>query len=248
MDITAETIEKVLEISKPEMHDVEDVYGVLTAFSTKPLHQVKADPFANPGAVKVSTLSGFSGLVQAKLENKDFPAEFLIHIQDEHTVSLKTKVSDDYGRRLVLVEAQPVPFSQFRFGQWMNQEEFTIALASLFADTPDKAYVLNMAASLTNDATSNSEDDGFTQRATIKAGLRLKSETTIKPRVALAPYRTFPEIPQPVSEFVFRARCNGESGPMLMLVEADGGRWKIDAMAEISKAMETFDLQIPIIA
>mgnify|MGYP001347417902 CR=1 FL=1 len=129
----------------------------------------------------------------------------------------------------------------------MPQEEFAIAVASLFAETPDKQYVLNCASTLTNDATTTSEDDGFTQRATAKAGLRLKDVITLKPRVELAPYRTFPEIEQPVSQFVFRARCDGQSTPSLMLVEADGGRWKIQAMAAISEMLRNFDLGIPII-
>ncbi len=76
----------------------------------------------------------------------------------------------------------------------------------------------------------------------------MKESITIKPRVALAPFRTFPEIEQPISEFVFRARCTGEGTPALMLVEADGGRWKIDAITTIRAEMEAFGLNIPIIA
>lgn len=33
-----------------------------------------------------------------------------------------------------------------------------------------------------------------------------------------------------------------------MLVEADGGRWKIDAIAKLREAMEAFGLSIPIVA
>lgn len=248
MDITSETMQKVLDIARPELHEVEDVHGIKTNFSTKPLHQVLAAAPAEPKTVSVNTLAGFADLVRANLEEQDFPTNFLIHIEDEGTVTLKARESDEYGRRLMLVKAQPVSFDRFRFGQWQDQETFAIALASLFADSEDKQYVLNVASSLTNDASSNSEDDGFTQRVNLKAGLRLKDAVTLKPRVDLAPYRTFPEVDQPVSQFVFRARCNGESTPMLMLVEADGGRWKIDAIAEIRRVMESFGLNIPIIA
>ena len=64
----------------------------------------------------------------------------------------------------------------------------------------------------------------------------------------MAPFRTFPEVEQPTSQFVFRAKCDGENKPYLMLVEADGGRWKIEAISTIRKAMEAFALDIPIIA
>lgn len=248
MDMTAEAIGKVLDISQPELHEVEDVNGVRTTFSTKPLLQVKADASPMIPAISVVTLSGFADLVLAKLENAEYPGNFLIHVQDEGTVTLKVKLSDEYGRRLTLVKAQPVPFDRFKFGQWLSQEEFAIAIASLFADSPDKLYVLNMASILTNDASTTGEDDGFTQRVNVRAGLRMKESTTLKPRVDLAPFRTFPEIQQPISQFVLRAKCDGTGSPYLMLVEADGGRWKIDAIAEIKKAMEAFELGIPIIA
>lgn len=248
MDITAETIQKVLDISRPELHKVGDVHGVEAIFSTKDLYQVEAAAFAIPGTVKVSTLLGFADLINASLECKSFANEFVIHVENEGLVSLKGKKSDEYGRRLVLIEAKPVSFRQFAFGQWMGQEEFAIAVASLFAETPDKDYVMKMASTLTKDAVMTSEDDGFSQRVTAKAGLRMKESTTLKPRVDLAPYRTFPELDQPVSPFVLRAKCDGESNPMLMLVEADGGRWKIDAIAKLRKAMEAFGLNIPIVA
>lgn len=248
-DITAETIKKILDISQPEIHDIQDVHGVPARYSTKPLYQVKAEPSALPETLHVNTLAGFADLIHAKLEDHDFPGDdvFMIHIEDEDTVTLKDKSSDWYGRRQVLAKATPVPFEQFVFGRWMTQEEFTIAVASRFADTPDKAYVLGLAASLTNEATRTSEDDGFTQKVNVQAGLTLKSTVTIKPRVALAPFRTFPELEQPVSDFVFRARCEGR-GPELMLVEADGGRWKVDAIAKIRAAIDAMQLGIPIIA
>ena len=248
MDITAETINKVLEISNPELHPVTDDHGISATFSSKKLIQVKAAAPALPEAVSVLTLAGFADLVRAKLEEQDFPSDFLIHVEDHETVSLKARMSDDYGRRKVLITAKPVDFQDFRFGQWLDQEAFAIAVASLFADGGHKDYVLKMAATLTNEATRTSEDDGFTQRVNVKAGIRTKEDTTLQPRVDLAPYRTFPEVPQPVSPFVFRARCTGEGTPSLMLVEADGGRWKVDAIATLRQAMEAFGLKIPIIA
>jgi hypothetical protein len=248
MDITAETIQKVLDIARPEMHTVEDVHGVVSVFSTKPLHQVEAAAPKLAAAVAVLTLAGFADLVRAKLEEQNFPADFLIHVEDHQTVTLKARHSDGYGRRQVPITAKPVDFTAFRFGQWHDQEAFTIAVASLFADGGHKDYVLKVAATITNDASRTSEDDGFTQRVNVKAGMRTKEDTTLQPRVDLAPFRTFPEVAQPVSPFVFRARCTGDGTPALMLVEADGGRWKVDAIKTIREAMEAFGLDIPIIA
>jgi hypothetical protein len=248
MDLTSDTIQKLLDVAAPATFQVTDVHGTTTTFCNRDLKQVKAAAPELPQAVDVATLAGFADLVKAQLEGLDFPADFLIQVEDERTVTLKARISDGYGRRLVLVKAAPVPFQQFAFGTWLSQEEFAIMLASRFAETPDKAYVLNMASILTNDAATSSEDDGFTQRVNVKAGLRMKEATTLKPRVDLAPYRTFPEVAQPVSSFVLRAKCDGENRPFLTLVEADGGRWKVVAIATLRQVLEAFGLGIPIIA
>ncbi len=50
-------------------------------------------------------------------------------------------------------------------------------------------------------------------------------------------YRTFMEIAQPESEFVFRAR-KADSLPHFALFEADGGAWRIEAMKRINAYLE----------
>lgn len=50
-------------------------------------------------------------------------------------------------------------------------------------------------------------------------------------------YRTFMEIEQPESEFVFRAR-KADSLPHFALFEADGGAWRIEAMKRIKAYLE----------
>lgn len=247
-DFTAEAMQKTLDIATPEIHTLTDDMGVTATFSTKQLCQVRAHAPKLPDTLSVFTLAGFADLVRAKIDDYEFPKDFIIHVEKETTVALRERVSDDYGRRMDLVSASPVPFKQFSFNQWINQEEFVIAVAALFAESEDREYVLKLASTLTNEAITTHEDDGFTQKGTAKAGLRTKESITLKPRVLLAPYRTFPELEQPLSEFVFRARILEGAGPMLMLVEADGGRWKIDAIQRIKTALEAMNLGIPIVA
>lgn len=246
-DITPATIDKILEVATANTFELTDALGTKATYSDKKLHQVKAEPPALPDRVDVTTINGFADLVRAKLEFlADFSA-YVIHIEDEDTITLKGKATDNYGRRDVLIKATPVEFRSFDFGRWVEQESFAIGLASLFENTADRAYCLELAATMTDDATRQSNDDGFTQRVNVKRGLRVKDDVEVKPIVYLAPYRTFPELEQPTSGFVFRARVT-DQGPALMLVEADGGRWKIDAIAKIRAAVEAMDLGIPVIA
>ena len=50
----------------------------------------------------------------------------------------------------------------------------------------------------------------------------------------LKPYRTFVEVEQPESKFVFRM----QTGPEMALFEADGGAWRIQAMKNIKEYLE----------
>ena len=55
--------------------------------------------------------------------------------------------------------------------------------------------------------------------------------------VTLVPYRTFLEVEQPPSEFVFRIR-DINSEPAFKIVEAEGGLWKHEAMASVKSYLE----------
>ena len=55
--------------------------------------------------------------------------------------------------------------------------------------------------------------------------------------VKLRPYRTFAEIEQPQSSYVFRIQ-DGDHGPSFKLVEADGGLWKNAVMKKIKEYLE----------
>ena len=57
---------------------------------------------------------------------------------------------------------------------------------------------------------------------------------TVKPRLTLCPFRTFREVVQPESEFILRLDDKGRVG----LFEADGGRWKMEAKANIAAYFE----------
>lgn len=247
MDITAETIEKIEELAKPVQSEIVDAFGRKAAFASKQLYEVKAEPPAITKTTIVCTLEGFAELVRIQLDGHQ-PKDFFIHVDSATQVSFNAKQADAYGRRITPIVARPVEFRGFPFGMWMGQEEFAIGLASLFADSADLEYVLGMASSITSDSTAKSEDDGFTQTVSVKKGLRLKESVSMRPRVSLAPFRIFPEVKQPESEFLFRARCDEGKAPVLMLTEADGGVWRLEAIATIAAYLKELNLGTSIIA
>ena len=67
----------------------------------------------------------------------------------------------------------------------------------------------------------------------MKTGIASKGEAIVPSPVTLKPFRTFVEVEQPLSNFVFRMKQDRYDGIQCALFEADGGAWKIAAMREI---------------
>ena len=71
------------------------------------------------------------------------------------------------------------------------------------------------------------------QQAIIKTGVTTKDAAFVPNPVSLIPYRTFLEVPQPASDFVFRISEGRGGAPAFKLVAADGGLWKSQAVDNV---------------
>jgi hypothetical protein len=147
------------------------------------------------------------------------------------------------------LQAHCEPFlSKFPFGRFMSSEEFIIGLLANFVATDDLPELLKVCSNLSAEQVTISEDDGVSQKATIKTGIVLKGTAKVRPRVQLAPFRTFPEVAQPASDFLFRLRNDKEGAPpFCALFEADGRRWEQAAMLDIQKWLVEH-VKLPVIA
>lgn len=118
------------------------------------------------------------------------------------------------------------------------QEKFCIGLQSKFLPTEDRELLFKFAGTVEAGTISQYSDDGVSQKATIKTGIASKGEAVIPNPVTLKPYRTFLEVEQPESQFVFRMK-EGPDGIMCGLFEADGGAWQMKAMQDIKDYLFT---------
>lgn len=228
----SEAIDRILKLAVPNYY----ADGPLN-YADKPLTLIV--PPQAP-VVAVNTLTGFADIIAA-MQIKD---AFLI-VQNPVGVLCQSIEADKYGRRQVFVTAAH-DGPQFKFGTFMSPEEFAIGLRSKFVVSDsvvdDLDYVLRMAANVGAGAVATAEDDGMSQKVTVTRGIALKGTETLKPIVSLTPWRTFPEVLQPTSRFVFRARGNGDGlVPSLALIEADGGQWKLDAAYAITTWLQAND-------
>ena len=100
-----------------------------------------------------------------------------------------------------------------------------------FIQNNDRDLLLKFAGTVESGTVAQYGDDGVTQKATIKTGLASKGEAILPNPVRLKPFRTFLEINQPESDFIFRMREG--RGVECAIYEADGGAWQIEAMQRI---------------
>ena len=126
--------------------------------------------------------------------------------------------------------------NEFAFDNYYDQERFLIELQSNFLQTADLLTIMQVSGNIKSGTTANYSDDGVSQKTTIKAGVEL-SDVIVPNPVKLRPYRTFAEIEQPESSYIFRIKDN-DRGPAFKLVEADGGLWKNAVMKKIKDYLE----------
>lgn len=237
-----EAIEKILSLQAPNVAD----YGGLR-YSDKTLIAVKA-PLDDQ--VHVATLSGLVELVKADINAISEEAIYL-HIESPKKVSLKEVHCNQWGDRQFHLVATLPEYGRFAFGQYQDQEAFMIGLQTYFVhgeDDADMAYVLQIAGKLKAEQVQQSDDDGVTQSVALRTGVVLSTETKVKRTVKLRPYRTFREVTQPASEFVFRLRNHKDEVPALALFVADGEMWQHEAMQSIKAYLEANCPNIPVVA
>ena len=75
-------------------------------------------------------------------------------------------------------------------------------------------------------------------------GVATKAAAIVPNPVELIPYRTFQEVGQPASKFVFRIGENNDI-PIFKLIEAEGGIWKNEAVSNIKRYLTEALMDMP---
>lgn len=161
--------------------------------------------------------------------NKEFPGSMIIHIVGPTQVRLMSAL-DKEREREVLFEVN-AETSEFNFDQWYDQERMMIELQANFQMNDDLGVVLKAVGNIEKKNGQEYSDDGVSQVATMKTGIAMKGDVIVPNPVELIPYRTFQEVEQPASKFVFR--IGDKEVPAFKIVEAEGGIWKNEAIVNI---------------
>ena len=111
-----------------------------------------------------------------------------------------------------------------------------IELQANFQINDDLAAILKLAGNVEKKNNQTYSDNGTTQVATMQVGVASKADVIVPNPVELVPFRTFQEVPQPSSKFVFR--MGDKEVPAFMIVEAENGIWKNEAVQNIKNYLE----------
>lgn len=223
-----EALQYVVGLKSPVLNEISgDVY------SDKELHRISYNPKANP--IRMNTLTSLIDYIKAGIDT--MPEKMLVHVTSPLTVELVSMLDCERMREDLVCVCGSVP--DFCYGRYMDNESFLIALQSKFIPNDDRELLLKFAGTVKSGTVSEYGDDGITQKATIKKGVASLGDAIVPNPVNLRPYRTFVEVEQPESSFVFRMKEDDRVGVQCALFEADGGAWRNGAMMAVKNYLGT---------
>ena len=224
------------ELSSVNMREVHGVH-----YSDRQLHKLSAPV---PTTDDVGTLRGFLDLVG---QQDGLLSHVVVH--GPTLVIAYAKRTKDSHRRDNLVRGATNGWrKEFEFGEWFDLENFLISLRSQFEATDDRDQLVQTLGNTTSEQNIQKEDDGFTQRVNVKAGIHLADSKTLPTILKLQPYRTFSEVDQPISEFIFRVKKGHGDSLQCALFESDGNAWKLQAMNDIQSYLIGKSINAPVYA
>lgn len=232
MDLTVAAIDRLAALGvRPDERLVELDDGRVFAINQDgDAKEIRERAITAQEALEINTLSGFVNYVKANLDRTD--NQLLVHIKSENKVQLKGLLEVDGSREVLAIARAIVP--RFAFNEFLNMEEFNIALQSKFVQNDHRAILLQVVGNISEDNVRQTGDDGVSQAVTINQGVATKADVKVPNPVDLAPYRTFLEVEQPTSQFIFRMK----DGPRGAIFEADGGAWRNQAIVNVREYLK----------
>ena len=220
-----EAIDRVLGLAKPETVEIDGTqYWTSNQKPVIPPH---------PAKLGFSTLTAMRDYITC-MPDEHHEISLFVVVESPTKVVLYGQADPDAKHRRQFASAScetaNVP-GVFVCGSWSPMEEFLIKLQAQFIPNDDHARVLQILGNVTGEEARTEIDDGVTQRVATRSGVVLAEGATIENPVILAPYRTFREVVQPESPFILRV--NGGEEKSAALFEADGGTWRLTAIAAI---------------
>ena len=223
--INQEALEYLVNLGEERIPIVMLDQGTFTKASLSRVKEAKAS------VLTVSTLTGLVDYIKSDLDK--LPEKLLIQVISPRKVALYSPLNADREREQY-ISAEAILPDNVVYDRFIGTEQFNIMLQSAFVDVGTKSALLKYTGLIQDEAVKTTGDDGVSQQVTVKTGVASVGQAIVPNPVELAPYRTFPEVEQPISKFIFRM----QEGPRAALYEADGGAWRNKAILSIKEYLQ----------
>jgi len=201
-----------------------------------------------PETLEFNTLVSLVDFINQNPHSMNLDKSILV-INGNMSVSLLSGIEEEDNGRTIIAHAESFKIDTFPFDRFMSSEMFNIALQTRFVYDSEAQDLFGITSTVRTENEIIVADDGLSSNLTVRKGTSAASEKniTIKNRKTLKPYRIFPEVEQPSSEFLLR--INGDEGaPSVGLWETDGGMWKVQAKKNIKAYLESMITTVPVYA
>jgi len=217
-----EALEYIIGLREAKVIDVDG-----EKYLTNSCHKIKKPIVDCP--FTTTTLQGVVDYIKNNIDTEIVGNGFTVHIESPSKVTVYSKLNKDRRREILLKAIAIVP--NFPTDRYMDAEMFNIQLLSKFVPTDSLRTIMQLAGTIKEGSEQEVADDGITQRVTAKAGIARYEDIEVGNPFKLTPFRTFPEVEQPSSLFIFRIR----KGPECALFDCGDTYWRNEAMNGIKE-------------
>ncbi|MBE0583075.1 MAG: hypothetical protein IH612_04855 [Desulfofustis sp.] len=239
MGFDKETIEKIQELSL-------QAAGTCTingrTYTAAQVRQV-TDPRAE--VMHVATLQAVVDYFN--LDDRIIKEDTFIHVVDPTTVRLISKLDPFQRDREVYIQAG-ASTTGFMFGHSYAVAKFIVALRAGFVQGEAMDALIKYTGNMKLDSSIRQQDDGVTQVITVKKGIDGEAWKAAPKDMLLAPWRTFVEVEQPESIFIFRAEEGRDGLITVSLHEVEDPHWQLVAIKRVAEWLKDILPGVPIIA
>lgn len=154
--------------------------------------------------------------------------KYFLKISDANHVELLSPIYGETKQRATIA-ACAIDLRSDRQIRYTDPETFQTIVQTRFVDTEARKLLLQVAGNLKKEQGMQTADDGVSQKLTVMTGVSTTANVKWVNPTPLRMIRTFPEIEQPESAFVFRVNQEGECA----LFEDENAIWQLEAIDSI---------------
>lgn len=209
-------------------------------YSDKKLYPMSLD---EPEPLRVTSLDSVCDYIKTNVD-KLCIENLLLTVDSPSHVTLYSDLQGPFSQRFRYLTASMIEI-ELPLEKYFPAEDFNVLIQATILNDFDKEKLLRYIANVKSVGEIGLYDDGTAQQVTVKKGISIVEKDVLPNPVTLAPFRTFLEIEQPESQFIFRIKeVNGTFH--YLLKEADGGFWRNVAHQRIAEYLKNKlpDLQI----